>query len=68
MAKFRKQTHEGIVFTRDRILDSVWGCDYYGDDRTVDTHIKRMRSIYSLILSISVRFTPATSSNAFNVI
>lgn len=37
-------SHAGIVFTRDHILDSVWGCDYYGDDRTVDTHIKRMRS------------------------
>lgn len=37
-------SHAGIVFTRDHILDSVWGRDYYGDDRTVDTHIKRMRS------------------------
>lgn len=34
----------GTVFTRNQILDSVWGYDYYGDDRTVDTHIKRMRS------------------------
>ncbi len=32
------------VFTRDNILDSLWGMDYYGDTRTVDTHIKRIRS------------------------
>lgn len=37
-------SHEGTVFTRDHILDSVWGCDYYGDERTVDTHIKRLRA------------------------
>lgn len=36
--------HAGIVFSRGRILDAVWGADYYGDDRTVDTHIKRMRA------------------------
>lgn len=34
----------GNVFSRGHILDSVWGYDYYGDDRTVDTHIKRMRA------------------------
>lgn len=34
----------GNVFSRSHILDSVWGYDYYGDDRTVDTHIKRMRA------------------------
>lgn len=37
-------SHAGTVFTRSQILDSVWGYDYYGDDRTVDTHIKRMRA------------------------
>lgn len=31
------------VFTRDQILDEVWGFDYYGDSRTVDVHIKRLR-------------------------
>lgn len=36
--------HAGMVFSRGRILDAVWGADYYGDDRTVDTHIKRMRA------------------------
>lgn len=31
------------VFTRDQLLDKVWGFDYYGDSRTVDVHIKRLR-------------------------
>ena len=33
-----------IVFSRDRILNEVWGYDYYGDDRTVDWQIKLLRS------------------------
>lgn len=37
-------SNTGNVFSRGHILDSVWGYDYYGDDRTVDTHIKRMRA------------------------
>jgi DNA-binding response OmpR family regulator len=32
------------VFTRDNLLDSLWGQDYFGDSRTVDSHIKRMRA------------------------
>lgn len=32
------------VFSRTNILDTVWGCDYFGDSRTVDTHIKRLRA------------------------
>lgn len=31
------------VYTRDQLLDEVWGFDYYGDSRTVDVHIKRLR-------------------------
>jgi len=31
------------VFTRDQLLDDVWGFDYFGDSRTVDVHIKRLR-------------------------
>lgn len=37
-------TNKGKVFTRDNLLDSVWGYDYYGDSRTVDSHIKRLRA------------------------
>ncbi len=32
------------VFTRDNLLNSLWGYDYYGDSRTVDSHIKRLRA------------------------
>lgn len=32
------------VFTRNQLLDNVWGVDYYGDSRTVDVHIKRLRA------------------------
>lgn len=34
----------GIALSRDKILDSVWRYDYYGDARTVDTHVKKLRS------------------------
>lgn len=33
-----------IALTRDKILNNVWGYDFYGDDRTLDTHIKLLRS------------------------
>ncbi|MDD2422250.1 MAG: response regulator transcription factor [Heliobacteriaceae bacterium] len=36
--------HPGKVFSRDNLLNSVWGYDYFGDARTVDTHIKRLRA------------------------
>lgn len=35
--------HKGIILTRDQILNSVWGMDFEGYDRTVDTHIKKLR-------------------------
>lgn len=34
---------EGKVFTREQLLDRIWGFDYYGDTRTVDVHIDRIR-------------------------
>ncbi|BCZ47909.1 DNA-binding response regulator [Clostridium gelidum] len=36
-------TNQSIALTRDNILDNVWGIDYYGDIRTVDTNVKRLR-------------------------
>lgn len=36
--------NKGKVFTRENLLDSVWGYDYFGDSRTVDSHIKRLRA------------------------
>lgn len=35
--------HENKVLSRDQILDSVWGYDYFGTDRTIDTHMNRLR-------------------------
>lgn len=37
-------SNPNIVFTREEILNNVWGFDYFGDDRTIDTHIKMLRS------------------------
>jgi len=37
-------THPGRVFSREILLDKVWGYDYYGGTRTVDVHIRRLRS------------------------
>lgn len=36
-------SHPNRVFTRDQLLDEVWGFDYYGDSRTIDVHVKRLR-------------------------
>ncbi len=37
-------THRGRVFTRSDLLDNIWGYDYYGGMRTVDVHVRRLRS------------------------
>ena len=36
--------NSGIALSREKLLSDVWGYDFYGDDRTVDTHIKMLRS------------------------
>lgn len=36
--------NRGRVYTREALLDKIWGYDYYGGDRTVDVHIRRLRS------------------------
>ena len=36
--------NKNIAFTRQNLLANVWGYDFYGDDRTVDTHIKMLRA------------------------
>ncbi|MBQ8687423.1 MAG: response regulator transcription factor [Ruminococcus sp.] len=35
--------NKGLALTRDKLLEEVWGYDFFGDDRTVDTHIKMLR-------------------------
>ncbi len=36
--------HRGTLFTRDKLLDMVWGLEYHGGERTIDIHIRRLRS------------------------
>ena len=36
-------SHQNQVFTREQLLEQVWGFDFFGDSRTVDVHIKRLR-------------------------
>ena len=36
--------NNGIALSREKLLSDVWGFDFYGDDRTVDTHVKMLRS------------------------
>lgn len=37
-------SNPGRVFSRDKLLSDLWGYDYQGDDRTVDSHVKRLRA------------------------
>jgi len=37
-------SHPGRVYTREQLLDKIWGYDYFGGDRTVDVHVRRLRS------------------------
>ena len=56
-------SHPGRVFDREQILSKIWGYDYFGDTRTVDTHIKRIRqkidqkdAVYGLITVYGVGY------------
>ncbi len=40
---FKMASFVGKIFTRNELIDDIWGIDYEGDDRTVDVHIKRLR-------------------------
>lgn len=40
---FHLASNPNRVYTRDKLLDEVWGFEYYGDSRTVDVHVKRLR-------------------------
>ncbi len=59
-------TQSGRVFTRAELLDSIWGYDYYGGMRTVDVHIRRLRSklgivgaCISTLRGVGYRFDPS---------
>lgn len=58
--------HPGQAFPRDRLLDRIWGADYLGDVRTVDSHIKNLRtelgdggSMIATVWGIGYRFVEA---------
>ncbi|MDG0812875.1 response regulator transcription factor [Cohnella rhizosphaerae] len=40
---FKLASHPGQTFSRDQLIEQIWGFDYEGDERTVDVHIKRLR-------------------------
>jgi DNA-binding response OmpR family regulator len=40
---FKLASHPGQIYTRNQLIDQIWGGDYDGDERTVDVHIKRLR-------------------------
>ena len=44
------------VFTRNQLLDEVWGFDYFGDSRTVDVHIKRLREKLETVWGVGYKF------------
>lgn len=57
--------NKGVVFSRDKILDEVWGYEFIGDSRTVDTHVKvlrerlgKKRSWISTIWGVGYKFEP----------
>ena len=39
-----KYVNKNIALSRENLLSNIWGYDFYGDDRTIDTHIKTLRS------------------------
>jgi len=45
--------HKNNVFTREQLLEQVWGFDYFGDSRTVDVHIKRLREKFPLEANVN---------------
>lgn len=50
-------SYPGQLFTRDMLIQKIWGLDYEGDERTVDTHIKRLRERFA---DYAAEFTIAT--------
>ena len=39
-----EEINQGIALSREKILNNVWDYDYFGDARTIDTHVKKLRS------------------------
>jgi two-component system response regulator RegX3 len=61
--------NSGRVLTRDVLIDRIWGSDYYGDTKTLDVHIKRLRNhvekdpssptLITTIRGVGYRFNPS---------
>jgi DNA-binding winged helix-turn-helix (wHTH) protein len=66
LLKFLAQ-HPGRVFTRQQLLQEVWGYDYFGGTRTVDVHVRRLRAklgadneeLIGTVRNVGYRFVPA---------
>lgn len=46
---FKLASYPGKTFSREHLIEDIWGYDYEGDERTVDVHIKRLRERFSVI-------------------
>ena len=74
LIKFLAQ-HPGRVFTRAQLLQEIWGYDYFGGTRTVDVHIRRLRSklgpeyeaIIGTVRNVGYRFTASSSGKEASV-
>ncbi len=63
--------HPGRVFTRDQLLQEVWGFDYFGGTRTVDVHVRRLRaklgaeheSLIGTVRGVGYRFVPGKGTD-----
>jgi DNA-binding response OmpR family regulator len=68
LLKFLAQ-HPGRVFTRQQLLQEVWGYDYFGGTRTVDVHVRRLRAklgtehetLIGTVRNVGYRFVATTS-------
>lgn len=71
LLKFLAQ-HPGRVFTRDHLLQEVWGYDYFGGTRTVDVHVRRLRaklgpeneSLIGTVRNVGYRYVTVASSES----
>ena len=65
--------HPGRVFTRSQLLQDIWGYDYFGGTRTVDVHVRRLRSklgpehesLIGTVRNVGYRFTTPDSKDGF---
>ncbi|AYY14522.1 DNA-binding response regulator [Actinobacteria bacterium YIM 96077] len=70
LLKFLAQ-HQGRVFTREQLLQEVWGYDYFGGTRTVDVHVRRLRAklgaeheaLIGTVRNVGYRFVPPQQRN-----